>query len=58
MENAGQDAALYKDTVFVPEMGVHPPEGKQENIEKQEIFEVENEVYKFIEDEKLKVLLV
>ena len=30
LENAREDAAQYKDTVFVPEMGVHPPEGQQE----------------------------
>ena len=33
IENANEDAALYKDTVFVPEMGVHPVDGKQEKTE-------------------------
>ena len=32
LENAREDASLFKDTVFVPEMGVHPAEGQQEKV--------------------------
>ena len=41
----------------MPEMGVHPVEGKQDKTD-QQVFEAEKEVCSFIEDEKLKVLLV
>ena len=49
MENAKEDALQYKETVFVPEMGVHPVE-RQEKAELT-VFEVEKEVIKFIEVE-------
>ena len=35
MDNAKEDISLYKDTIFVPEMGVHPVEGKLEKTEQQ-----------------------
>ena len=57
MENAREDASLYKDTVFVPEMGVHPADGKQEKGETQ-TFDADGEVKMFIKDERLKVLLL
>ena len=56
MGNAASDALLYKDTVFVPEMGVIPVE-KQERPQ-TEPFVVEKEVCRFIDDENLRVLLV
>ena len=57
MERANKDASEFLETIFVPEMGVHPIEGKQEKTE-LEVFKVDNEVLKFLEDEKLKVLLI
>ena len=56
MQNATDDANLYKQTVFVPEMGVHPVEGKEKT--EPQAFEVDEKVKQFLEDEKLKVLLV
>ena len=57
MASASEDASKFQETIFVPEMGVHPIEGKQEKTE-LEVFKVDNEVLKFLEDEKLKVLLI
>ena len=57
MDNAREDATQYKDTVFVPEMGVHPPEGQQEKMELVP-FDVDSEVKLFLGNEKLKVMLV
>ena len=57
MERANKDASEFLETIFVPKMGVHPIEGKQEKTE-LEVFKVDNEVLKFLEDEKLKVLLI
>ena len=53
---AQEDANSFRETVFVPEMGVHPVEGQQQAD--QQAFEVEQEVHEFIQNEKLKVLLV
>ena len=33
MERANKDASEFLETIFVPEMGVHPIEGKQEKTE-------------------------
>ena len=57
MASASEDASKFLETIFVPEMGVHPIEGEQENAE-LEVFKVDNEVLRFLEDEKLKVLLI
>ena len=57
LENAREDAAQYIDTVFVPEMGIHPPEGQQEKVELIP-FDVDGEVNQFLGNEKLKVLVI
>ena len=56
LENAREDALQFRDAVFVPEMGVHPPEG-QEEVELAP-FDTDAEVQQFLGNEKLKVLLV
>ena len=57
MENAREDAFQYGETVFVPEMGVHPLDNMEEKSEPLS-FDVDGEVKNFLKDEKLKVLLV